>query len=110
MGGEALGTRLTFRVVITFRPSTTIRTTSYLFVSAWIGVIATSSPGRFSLALEVAFSRPTSKAREERPGDEVGVIDQAPYVNFPKISVWKTISDLEFSELLLQNFSLACLS
>ena len=34
---------------------------------------STSSPGRFSLALEVrrAFSRPTSKAREKRPGDEV---------------------------------------
>ena len=28
----------------------------------------TSSPGRFSLALEVG---PTSKAREKRPGDEV---------------------------------------
>ena len=31
---------------------------------------ATSSPGHFSLALEVG--RPTSKAREKRPGDEVG--------------------------------------
>ena len=30
---------------------------------------ATSSPGRFSLALEV--SRPTAKAVEKRPGDEV---------------------------------------
>ena len=34
---------------------------------------STSSPGSFSLALEVgrAFSRPTSKAREKRPGNEV---------------------------------------
>ena len=33
----------------------------------------TSSPGRFSLALEVGREklRPTSKAREKRPGDEV---------------------------------------
>ena len=30
----------------------------------------TSSPGRFSLALEVGC--PTPKAREKRPGDEVG--------------------------------------
>ena len=36
-----------------------------------IGIRATSSPGRFSLALEVG--RPTSKAREKRPGDEVGI-------------------------------------
>ena len=34
---------------------------------------STSSPGRFSLALEVgqAFSRPTSEAREKHPGDKV---------------------------------------
>ena len=35
----------------------------------------TSSPGRFSLALEVGpthlQSRPTSKAREKRPGDDL---------------------------------------
>ena len=37
---------------------------------------ATSSPGRFSLALEAGrekapYSRPAPKAREKRPGDEV---------------------------------------
>ena len=35
-------------------------------------MITTSSSGRFSLALEVG--RPTSKAREKRPGDEVVII------------------------------------
>ena len=33
-----------------------------------VNLQATSSPGRFSLALEVGH---TSKAREKRPGDEV---------------------------------------
>ena len=37
-------------------------------------------------------------------------ISEAPNVNFRKISVRKTIWDLEFSEHLLQNFLLACLS
>ena len=34
----------------------------------------------------------------------------APNVDFRKISVWRTIWDLEFSEHLLQNFLFACLS
>ena len=37
-------------------------------------------------------------------------ITEAPNVNFRKISVRKTIWDLEFLEHLLQNFLLACLS
>ena len=37
-------------------------------------------------------------------------ISRAPNFNFPKISVRKTVSDLEFSEYLLYNFLLACLS
>ena len=39
---------------------------NWLFLS----YVTTSSPRRFSLALEVG--RPTFKAREKRPGDEVG--------------------------------------
>ena len=33
---------------------------------------ATSSPERFSQGFGGGFSRPISKAREKRPGDEVG--------------------------------------
>ena len=40
--------------------------------------ISTSSPGRFSLALEVG---PNSKAREKHPGDDVGLI----YATFNKL-------------------------
>ena len=42
---------------------------------------ATSFPGRFSLALEMG--RPTFKAREKRPGDEVGNNEKA--AKLPKV-------------------------
>ena len=40
-------------------------------VSRLRGLVPTSSPGCFSLALEVG-----SKAREKRPGDEVGLVPE----------------------------------
>ena len=48
------------------------------YLEAWNRLLATtSSPGRFFLALEVGAPPPTSKAREESPGDEVVLAIQA---------------------------------
>ena len=53
----------------------------------------------------------TGKGSQPRLGPSTEpLLPGAPNDNFRKISVRKTIWDLEFSEHLLQNFLLACLS
>ena len=68
----------------------------------------TSSPGRFSLALEVG--RPTSEAREKCPGDEV-VFTQVPvYKCVPETNYWAgTVSKVGIKSILtLQLCSSPC--